>query len=116
MNDPERGDVVFLSPSADATKASAVGNYERAPVQNGWHHGNILVSKKRGFEGALYWQNGAQTRWWLTPDIREGVLRTAQDNPYWSYGKTANRVFKLDIGEQGVRGFWFNNEYYKKRR
>ncbi len=93
-----------------------VGKYQRLPVENDWHAGEI---KRAG--GAYIWQNAAGRSWRLTLDKANGILRTGADCPYTPSGASQGPPFTLSLvrGADGkfsprLRGFSFNGGLYTK--
>jgi hypothetical protein len=83
------------------------GTYQREPVQNAWHAGEITR------EGDLLrWTNQAGVSWILVPDLANQVLHTKSDNPY--YGDPAARDFQLIWTDGLLTGFRFYSETYTR--
>ena len=84
--------------------ADVLGRYQREPVQNEWHTGEI-----REVGGALEWENDAAVSWSLSATPTSGVLETGEDCPY-------DDDFHLQVDAEGtlVTGFRFNGELYAR--
>jgi hypothetical protein len=89
-----------------AAISDVLGQYQRNPVQNGWHSGTI--SLKPGSTTILRWTNQAGSSWDLTPDLVNKLLRTGATSPY------PGQNFSLQESRGLVRGFTFNGEFYTK--
>jgi len=91
-----------------------VGQYQREPVLNGWHHGVI----ERDGDG-LRWKNDAGVSWALTPDLKNGALIAgSQGNPYYDKQPERGRSFVIILTNGGhggaVDGFEFLGEFYAR--
>ena len=62
---------------AQLTTAHVVGRYQRQPVTNDWHVGEVVV-----VDGELWWRNNAGVSWTLRADLGHGRLIGGADNPY----------------------------------
>ena len=92
-----------------------LGEYRREPVVNKWHQGVITWDMPKRIK--LRWTNEAGLSWALTPDLKNGILRTdPQDNPYYNKDPQKGRNFRLRLrpGGASVEGFEFNGEFYAK--
>jgi hypothetical protein len=92
-----------------ATLSGVIGNYQRLPVENDYHVGQI--SLQTGSTTVLKWTNQAGLSWTLTPDLANGMLRTDSTNPYQ---KTGGVDFTLAFADGKVSGFYFSNEFYAR--
>lgn len=95
------------TPMIQLTVNSVVGTYQRNPVENGWHVGQIAP----GPNNTLIWSNREGIQWTLTPDFAAGVLRTGGDNPYASEG---NPPFTIEVENGAVAGIRFRNDSYRR--
>ena len=91
-----------------------MGTYQRNPVQNGWHIGDVE------FGPQLQWSNNANREWNLFEDIGNGALLTGPDCPYFNSpnGKQFSIVLDRDINgdfTSTVMGFAFNGELYEQQ-
>ena len=91
-----------------------LGNYDRLPVQNPWHQGEIRLSGSR-----MSWRNAAGVSWSLAPNIQDGRLEIGPDCPYYDPNAPNTNDFMLAMGEDEFgdptdtfRGFFFNGELY----
>ncbi|MFK7767938.1 MAG: hypothetical protein AB8B55_12010 [Mariniblastus sp.] len=91
-------------------EAAVVGIYRRSPVENGWHDGKIEVVNAGG-KRRLQWINKAGVKWDLVPDLANKILKTGPTNPYFENGQTE---FEIDIRNEKVVGFWFQNSLFVK--
>jgi hypothetical protein len=97
------------SPEKKSLDAAAlVGSYQRNPVENDWHKGQITA----GANNSLVWTNAAGVSWKLTPDLTNKALRTGADNPYANQGV---RDFTLELKDGKVAGFHFGDDLYQRR-
>jgi hypothetical protein len=93
-----------------------LGNYERNPVENPWHAGDILLDGS-----PLRWLNNAGVSWSLTPDLPSGALQIGSDCPY--YDPNVNNDFRLALKREPqfgdltteLEGFSFLGELYEKQ-
>lgn len=98
-----------LAASAQTVK-SLVGKYQRDPVENPWHEGEIRI-KPDSDGNALEWVNKAGSTWNLLPDLAAGVLRSDKTNPYFADGGT-DSVLQIEDGK--VIGFTFRNDEFHR--
>ncbi|MEL7497644.1 MAG: hypothetical protein AAFN77_08550 [Planctomycetota bacterium] len=84
------------------------GAYRRLPIENDWHEGEISVAMIRG-KKMLQWRNQAGVSWTLTPDFKNGVLKTDESCPYFASGQTE---FTLQKRDSKIIGFRFNNDTF----
>lgn len=96
------------SPEKALDAAAMVGSYQRNPVENDWHKGQITA----GANNTLIWTNAAGVSWKLTPDLANKTLRTGADNPYANDGV---RDFTIELKDGKVAGFVFGEELYQRR-
>ncbi len=87
---------------------SLVGSYQREPMENPWHEGEIRLKQDSGGR-VLEWVNKAGVTWNLLPDLARGVLLTDETNPYFKDGG-GECVLQIEEGE--VIGFTFRNDDY----
>ena len=102
------------APFDQITIGQLTGTYERTPVQNPWHIGDIE------FGPQLRWRNTANVRWNLAEDIDNGSLLTGPDCPYFNSpgGDAFSIVLERDLNGDFtpvVRGFAFNGELYERQ-
>jgi hypothetical protein len=85
-----------------------------APYQNEWHEGDLREEK--GDNGKFRWTNKAGVSWLLTPDLKNGVLRTGEDCPYFNDPAGKQFVIQMDPSRTGkqprVAGFLFNGDFF----
>jgi len=103
------------APWDQLTIADLLGTYQREPVENPWHIGDIRFAGPQ-----LEWRNTAPVRWNLQDDLAHGALLTGPDCPYWSLasGKKFNVVLERDaLGDltTTIRGFSFLGELYQRQ-
>lgn len=98
-----------------------VGNYRRNPVKNDWHRGRISVEERdeQGLPAVFRWENQAGRSWRLFPDTDAGVLRTNEENPYYSADSEQTRTVHLEYEQAQdtaprIIGFTFQNQLYEK--
>ena len=91
------------------TTNNVSGEYQRLPMQNGWHDGFIV--RKTG-TSILQWTNMAGVKWNLTPDFTNQLLLTDGTNPY--QGSPDGQNFALSQIAGQLVGFYFNGELYSK--
>ena len=91
--------------TGDSRALTLVGSYQRNPVENDWHKGQITA----GPNDTLVWTNAAGTSWKLTPDLANKVLRTGADNPYADQGV---KDFTVEMKDGKVTGFRFGEDTY----
>ncbi|MCB9586143.1 MAG: hypothetical protein H6718_12140 [Polyangiaceae bacterium] len=91
------------------TTADLVGEYERSPVENGWHSVTLVLENN-----ALFWTNAGGARWSLT--WMNGELRTQDDCPY------GPQIVGVDLEHDSegtatlpVTGLRFGGELYSRR-
>jgi hypothetical protein len=87
------------------------GEFERRPVENPWHEGEIVI-KKTGGRRILEWRNKAGAAWDLVPDLEKGVLRTGPRNPYHKQG---TRTFDLELEGGRLVAFGFGGELFVRK-
>ena len=87
--------------------AATLGHYERLPVENDWHPGNIEQTPS-----GLRWINAAGVAWSLTPDLANERLLTGPDCPY--AGWPGADAFTLAVTDSVVTGFYFQGELYSR--
>lgn len=87
-----------------ADLSALLGTFQRDPVQNDWHTGNIERDGRN-----LRWTNLAGASWSLTPDPNGDRLVTGRENPYFSKGL---RNFEIIRDHGDVVGFRFGKEDY----
>ena len=103
------------APWDELTAADLLGTYQREPVQNPWHIGDIQLN------GPAYrWLNTAPVGWNLADDVLNGRLLTGPDCPYFGspLGNSFDIVLERDaLGDltAEVLGFSFNGELYEKQ-
>jgi hypothetical protein len=96
--------------------ADVIGVYERLPVQNGWHVGDITLDGS-----PLRWRNTAGVSWNLDPDLANGALRIGPDCPY--YDEDVDNDFRLALEREHalgdfipvLDGFAFLGELYTRQ-
>jgi hypothetical protein len=93
------------------------GTYQRNPVLNAWHIGDIRYRVSGPW---VEWLNTAGVRWRLHDDILNGRLLTGPDCPYYSYfnGRKFNILLERDLlGDltAQIRGFAFMGEVYERQ-
>ncbi len=119
-NPPLHIGLLYAPPSPDTLSKidtqEIVGKYQRIPVENNWHMGEI---KLQG--GGYLWQNAAGKSWRLTLDKASGVLRTGPDCPYTPDGEVEGPPFSFSLsrGADGrhsprLLGFSFNGGLYTR--
>ena len=92
------------------------GVYERLPILNSWHVGDITEDGS-----PLRWRNTAGIEWNLDPDLASGVLRIGPDCPYYdpivSYDFRLALERELTLGDlvPVVDGFTFLGELYTRK-
>ena len=59
--------------------ADVLGNYQRLPVENGYHNGNLVQTAS-----GLAWKNSSGSVWTLKDDLAHGLLLTDSSSPYHS--------------------------------
>lgn len=101
---------------AKISPADIAGKYQRIPVENDWHSGEI---KRQG--DTWIWQNEAGRTWRLTLDRSRGALRTGPDCPYTPQGADEGPPFTLQLDRDAngnfsprLRGFAFQGGVYIK--
>jgi len=103
------------------TTESLYGTYRHRPVENDWHVGTIQPDAEAGRDGTpvLRWTNTAGVSWRLWPALKEGVLRTGPDNPYYESNPTNGRAFRIVLRRDSngeyvseVAGFQFQEGFY----
>ncbi|MGZ3183890.1 MAG: DUF4214 domain-containing protein [Telluria sp.] len=62
---------------APVTVAAVLGHYQRLPVENEYHDGNLVLES-----GQLAWKNLTGHPWTLTDDLAHGKLLTDSSSPY----------------------------------
>ena len=77
---------------AQLTTAHVVGRYQRQPVTNDWHVGEVVV-----VDGELWWRNNAGVSWTLRADLGHGRLIGGADNPY----PGQDFLIRLGLGSDG---------------
>ncbi|MCP4835895.1 MAG: hypothetical protein GY895_14165 [Phycisphaera sp.] len=95
-----------------------LGDYERLPVQNPWHQGEVRLS-----DSQMSWRNAAGVSWSLVPNIPEGRLEIGPDCPYYDPDAPGANDFRLARGEDEFgdptgtyAGFVFNGELHSLNR
>jgi hypothetical protein len=95
------------------------GEYRSDPLENAWLKGVIELGKKPG--ESWRWRNEAGVSWRLDPDLKNGILNTATDNPYYRRKPDNGRMFRIVLrrGPDGeympeVAGFQFLGAFYRK--
>lgn len=109
----------YATPSAtysQLTVADLLGTYQREPIENPWHVGDIRFVAG----GQLVWRNTAAVQWNLYPSLATGALLTGPDCPYYTLplGQQFRVVLKRDAcGDltTEVDGFGFNGELYRRQ-
>ncbi len=96
-----------MAASETLTPATVQGAYQRDPVENDWHRGQI----RQAPDGSLRWTNAAGVSWGLEPDLTNRQLRTNQESPYYANG---DRIFALEMQGDRVTGFRFHGELYRR--
>lgn len=102
---PSLAEGLKAPPQADfsiADQSILLGDYERRPVQNGWHQVEIVLDN-----GELRWQNAAGVSWSLR--ITDGQLWSGPDCPYGEQ----KLVVLLDASQQ-VTAIYFQGEEHVK--
>ena len=98
-----------------------VGAYRHRPVQNDWHIGNISVEERDadGRPSVLRWANEAGVSWRLVPGPEPGLLRTSEENPYYTSNPQGGRTFRIVLGRDvdgeykpTPVGFQFQSGFY----
>lgn len=84
-----------------------LGDYQRTPVENGWHQGSIEAVP--GSQHRLRWRNNAGITWILRLATDKEILKTDQSCPYFQSGGTE---FIVERRGGKVVGFRFNGELY----
>lgn len=117
-SNPSLANRLLYAPSAPSVLAklppdALVGEYVHDPEQNTWHRGTISI----GADKTMIWRNKADVTWKLSPSIKEGVLRTGDDCPY--YPQCPYFAIVLDRDANGkhipkVKGFLFGTSYFRK--
>ena len=99
------------------------GSYRRNPVRNDWHRGHISVEQRdgQGQPTVFRWKNQAGRSWRLFLDKDAGVLKTDEENPYYSSDSEHTSTVYLEFEQAGdttspprVAGFTFQNQWYEK--
>ena len=70
---------VISSGVALGNTSGIVGSYQRFPVTNDWHIGEVLQEGK-----CYFWENNAGLIWPLYPDLENCRLGTDEQNPYFN--------------------------------
>ncbi|MCP3981069.1 MAG: hypothetical protein GY716_17365 [bacterium] len=104
------------APWDEVEPADVIGVYERLPVQNAWHVGDITLDGS-----PLRWRNTAGVSWNLDPDLDHGALRIGPDCPY--YDPDVSNDFRLALEREHelgdlvpvLDGFSFNGELYTRQ-
>ncbi len=73
-----------------------VGKYQRVPVENDWHRGEIVWLGDHQFA----WKNEAGSEWRLTPDLNNSRLLKSVGSDYYDLPKGKELTLKLKIGRQ----------------
>jgi hypothetical protein len=91
------------------------GKYRCEPLLNKWLEGVI------DGDAQLRWTNAAGVSWALKPDLKNGVLETDADNPYYYRNPADGRSFRIVLrrGSDGdylpeVAGFRFQGVFYAR--
>jgi hypothetical protein len=99
------------------------GEYRSVPTLNKWLEGSIGWDASVAQTGPvpLRWTNSAGVSWKLIPDIKNGVLLTGTDNPYWHGRPLDGRLFQIVLRRDAggdflpeVSGFSFLGAFYAK--
>jgi len=97
------------------TLDDVVGRYERDPVLNDWHGGNITQ-----VGDGLQWENDADVSWPLTPELPDGKLLTDEQCPYFGSDQADAFIIVLLQNPDGafvpeVAAFQFLGETYLRK-
>jgi hypothetical protein len=84
-----------------------LGSYQRLPIENPWHEGQITFRGKR--LSTLRWTNQARVSWDLFPDLEKSRLETGQQNPYYQSGL---REFILQFRDGKMIGSLFGSDLF----
>ena len=84
-----------------------LGSYQRLPIENPWHEGQITFRGKR--LSTLRWTNQARVSWDLFPDLEKSRLETGQQNPYYQSGL---REFRLQFRDGKMIGSLFGSDLF----
>ncbi|MDG1479311.1 MAG: hypothetical protein P8R54_06950 [Myxococcota bacterium] len=83
---------------ASLTIDALVGDYERQPVQNGWHEVTVIDND------GLRWTNADGVSWSL--EIRDGALWAGEDCPY------GPSELAVALEDDAIATLWFGGEAY----
>jgi hypothetical protein len=92
------------------TADTVIAGYSRAPVENGYHSGQIAL--RAGSTTLLKWTNASGVTMTLTPDFANGLLKTDSSNPYQN--NLNGKDFTLVYQDGKVVGFKFVGEFYQR--
>jgi hypothetical protein len=92
------------------TVDAVIASYSRAPVENGYHSGQIAL--RAGSATLLKWTNASGVVMNLAPDFANGLLKTDSSNPYQN--NVNGKDFTLVYQDGKAVGFKFQGEYYQR--